>query len=174
MQISTEEDTTMSYLTYFASDRPLQEQPNPYVKTYSINEALAANIEVDLELFESDIDKNKPDVILYCEDEENFECPNIYCIDKNDFYDDIGTSKPFCAVLEGGRLSIKYMDCIMQYMKDALKKTTEIELWSVWLGDEDTGKYPKKTFFSIRNLTSEHLLEYLEHDVHCKCMIITC
>ena len=63
----------LSYLYYFASDNELNEQPNPYIKLLSINEALELGIEVDLDMFENDIDRDEPDVILYCDDKEKME-----------------------------------------------------------------------------------------------------
>lgn len=68
----------MSRLYYFASDTILKEQPNPYVKLLSVNQALEMEVEVDLDMYEDDFDKDEPDVILFCEDETKLEYPNIF------------------------------------------------------------------------------------------------
>ena len=68
----------MSLYYFFASDTKLLEQRNPYIKLLSVNEAIAHGIEVHTELFEDHFDYDKPEVILYVENEEQFRYPNIY------------------------------------------------------------------------------------------------
>lgn len=42
----------MSRVCYFASDAPLKEKPNTFVKSYSINQAIAAGIKLDMDILE--------------------------------------------------------------------------------------------------------------------------
>ena len=68
----------MSRFYYFASDSILEEQPNPFVRLLSVNQALKMGVEADLDMFGEDFDKDKPNVILFCEDETQMEYPNIF------------------------------------------------------------------------------------------------
>lgn len=157
----------MSRLYYFASDSVLEEQPNPYVKMLSVNQALGMGVEVDLDMLDDDLDRDEPDVILYCEDETKLEYPNIYSIDKNDFYDDIGTTKQHCMALEWN-YSEETVDVILKYIQDHINMASEIEVWSVWLGYGDIPSR-KSVQCKVCDLTIDQLKEiYIsELDLYC-------
>ena len=123
----------MSLYYLFASDTPLKEAKNPYIQLLSVNEAKRKGLDVDTSLFENDFDYDKPEVILYVEKEENFNYPNIYLVDKNDFCNDVETTKQYMAVLESDGQR-EYIDVIMSYIKDHLTFSCSIELWKVWIG----------------------------------------
>ena len=73
----------MSRVCYFASDAPLKEKPNPFVKSYSINQAIAAGIKLDMDILDG-INRDEPDMVLWIESEEQAEFPAIF------------TSEPYC------------------------------------------------------------------------------
>lgn len=157
----------MSRLYYFASDSVLEEQHNPYMRLLSVNQALEMGIEVDLDMFGNDLDKDEPNTILFCEDETKFEYPNIYYINKNDFYDDIGTTKKYCTALEWN-YSDTTVDVILKYVQNHMKTSSELELWSVWLGYGDLPSR-KKIQCKACNLTIDKLKDiYIsELDLYC-------
>ncbi len=158
----------MSRLNYFASDTVLVEQSNPYVRLLSVNQALELGIEVQLDLFDDDFDKDEPDVIMFCADETKFEYPNIYSINKEEYYDDIGTSKQFCTELQWN-YSDYTVDVVLKYIQNHMKIASELELWSVWLGGEELPTNMKKTQCKLSDLTVERLKKFYisELDYHC-------
>jgi hypothetical protein len=160
----------MSRLYYFASDSVLEEHPNPYVKMLSANQALEMGVEVNLDMFEDDLDKDEPDAILYCEDETKLEYPNIYCIDKNDFYDDIGITKQHCTALEWN-YSEATVDVILKYVQNHMKMASELELWSVWL---DYGDIPSRKSIQCKvcDLTIDKLKEIYNSELDLYCLMV--
>jgi len=160
----------MSRLYYFASDSVLEEQPNPYVRLLSINQALEMGVEVNLDMFDHNFDKDTPNVILFCEDETLFEYPNIYYINKNDFYDNIGTAKQYCTALEWN-YSDATVDVILKYVQNHMKMSSELELWSVWLGYGDIPS-SKKTQCKASNLTVDKLKEIYISELDFYCLTV--
>ncbi len=161
----------MSRLNYFASDTVLEEQPNPYVKLLSVNQASELGVEVDLNLFGDNFDKDKPDVILFCADKAKFEYPNIYSIHKEEYYDDIGTSKQFCTALEWN-YSDDTVDVILRYIRNHMEIASELELWSVWLGSEDIPINVKKMKCKLSDLTVERLKKFYVSELDFQCLMV--
>lgn len=162
----------LSYLYYFASDTKLDEQPNPYVKLLSINEALKLGIKVDLDMFEEDVDRNEPDLILYCPDEEKMNYPNIYAFDKDSYYEEIGTHKRFCTALELDNFSDKNLRIVLNYIQTQIKNSKKIEIWRVWLGEYNINETVKKALYSVNDLKIDLLRRFYENSYGNKCMII--
>lgn len=161
----------MSRLNYFASDTILMEQPNPYVRLLSVNQAMELGIEVELDLFDVNFDKDEPNVILYCADETKFEYPNIYSISKEEYYDDIGTSKQFCTVLEWN-YSEDTVDVVLKYIQNHMKIASELELWSVWLGGEELPTNIKKMQCKLSDLTVERLKKLYISELDFQCLVV--
>ena len=90
----------MSRCFYLACDTVLPDQGNPKVRQLSINEAIELGIEIDLSLFNDNIDRDKCNTILFCDDERDIDYPNIYSVPIEILNNDITTSKRFGAVLE--------------------------------------------------------------------------
>jgi len=55
----------MSFLTYIASDAPLREVKNPHYRTLSVNEALKIGMEIPEYMLEPEVDRDKPDALLW-------------------------------------------------------------------------------------------------------------
>ena len=145
----------MSKVCYFASNKVLAEKENPFVKRYSINEAIENGLKIDLQ-FSDGIDSNQPDVILWAESEEALDFPSIYISEpyseapKSDmkYYAEIGgyPEKDLPGIIE----------YIHEHMKkDKSSKTQTLELWYIWLGN-DYGEIVEKTC-SFKELTEEYL-----------------
>lgn len=132
----------ISVFTYIASDCPLKEVENPHVKTLSVNQALEIGIEVANFLLEPSFDRDKPNVILWVDDDKNFGEISIRAFSRDDLLYDIYSEKKYLAQLEW-----EYTECrakkLIEYIKDHLNKVDEIELWNTWLG-KDTNKLKAK------------------------------
>ena len=137
----------MSAIIYIASDYPLKEVPNPHLKTLSVNEALAIGIEdIPEQLLEPGFDRDKPDVLLWSDTidtqsqlDDDF---SIWPLDSST--EDIYTEKPYRVYLEWDYTKGR-AEKVIQYIREHLEHTSEVEIWHVWVGD---GVRPK-----IRNCT---------------------
>ena len=157
----------MSRLYYFAGDRELAEQPNPYVELLSVNEALARGVKIDQSFFREDFDCDEPGVILYCASEDAFDHPNIYRITPDEYYDDVGTRKANCAVLEWDWCEAAAHE-VLAYIAAQLETMDALELWSVWLGSDDIPRTVKRVTIAFAELTPTRLREFLQADGnHC-------
>jgi|LSQX01.1.fsa_nt_gb hypothetical protein len=138
----------MSVFTYIASDYPLKEVENPHIKTLSVNQALEMGIKVHDFLLEPSFDRDKPNVILWVDDEENFGEISIRTFSRDDLLYDIYTEKKYLAQLEW-----KYTKCrakkLIEYIKDHLNEADEIELWNTWLGIDIDELKPKTKIHHI-------------------------
>lgn len=161
----------MSKVCYFASDAKLKGKENPYVQLFSIKEALAAGINLDMDFLEG-IDQDEPGVIAWCENEEMFEFPSIWI------------SEPYCQApksekqyfAEMGGNPLLDLPGILTYIREHMKKvkdenTKELELWYVWL-PTDEEELVKRTC-SLKELTEETLKEvFADDDVNFKLTIV--
>lgn len=137
----------MSAIIYIASDYPLKEVPNPHLKTLSVNEALAIGMEdISGQFLEPGFDRNKPDVLLWSDIidtqrqlDDDFA---IWPLDSST--EDIYTEKPYQVYLEWDYTKDR-AEKVIQYIREHLQHTPEVEIWHVWVGD---GVRPK-----IRNCT---------------------
>lgn len=172
----------MSSIIYIASDYPLTERPNPHEKTVSVNEALALGVKVSDFLLEDGFDRNKPGVILVCDREINLNVDTGVITD-GDFDDDfavwltdksceMNTNKDYCACLELVRFTTGRAKQIIEYFKEQLRNTSEIELWHAWVGGEDVRNIIKAEIL-IDDLTPEYIEDLLNKKVWKKPDIFT-
>lgn len=144
----------MSVLTYIASDYPLKEVENPHVKQLSVNQALELGIEVPDFLLEPSFNKDKPDVILWVDDDNNLGEISIREFSKADIFDEIYTQKKFLAYLDWDYTESR-AENLIQYIRAHLLDADEIELWHIWLGEwfDDATPRIKKHHINIDQLT---------------------
>lgn len=155
----------MSKVCYFASNHPLPAKENPSVKMYSINEAIANGVELDLEFLE-EIDRDLPGVILWAESEDDLEYPAIWEIEP---YDEAPKSEmKYFAEVEGDIR--KDLPGILAYIRENLQAGETLELWDVWLGSLSGGQLVEKTC-SLDELTEEYLGALFEDGVDFKLTI---
>lgn len=160
----------MSKVCYFASDAPLKEKENPYVNTYSINQAIEAGIDLDIDLLDG-VDRDKPNVILWMENEECAEFPSIWIRER--YHEAPKTDKKYYAEICG--LPQKDSKGIIEYIHDHMKKkkgekTRELELWYVWLGCDEEDIVEKT--YTLHDLTEERLKEvFVDEDIDYKIII---
>lgn len=138
----------MSVFTYLASNHPLEEIENPHVRQLSIHQALELGVKVPDFLLEPDLDREKPDVILFVDDEENFGELSIHTFQRKDIYDDIYTEKKYFAYLEW-EYTRNRAENLIQYIHRHLMEADEIELSQIWLGSGFDEPLPKMKTYPI-------------------------
>jgi len=164
----------MSNVIYIAADMPLTPHPNPHEKMLSINEALAIGKNVSEILLQSDIDRDKPNVILVADREININIDTGIVTD-GDYDDDFSvwcaektaemcTDKKYCAVVDCHRYTIGRVKQFIEYLKEQLANLDEIEIWHMWLGGDEQHNIIKTTI-PITEFTVEHFLELEKRDV---------
>lgn len=161
----------MSRYYYFACDSVLPELVNEQVKGLSINEAINQGIDVDLSMFDANIDRDLPNILLFFNDESELEYPNIYSLDKKALPNEINTTKQFCAALEWS-YSESSVDIVFKYIESQLKVSTEVELWSIWLGNDGTVLNQKNEHYYVNKLTKNQLEEFFNSSIDSYCLII--
>lgn len=151
----------MSRLYYFAAEKPLDACPNPHITMLSVNEALACGHEVNLSIFPEGFDFDRPDVILHADAADAFDHPNIFPIDPEDFYEDIGTLKRYCTELEWDFCAETASE-VLDYIARQLARLETVELWNVWLGDRNIPQTVAHRTLRAAELTPAVLQAFLQ------------
>ncbi|MCD8502162.1 MAG: hypothetical protein LRY71_11335 [Bacillaceae bacterium] len=127
----------MSIFQFLASDKQLHERKNPYIEYISINEALKRNVEMPSFILEdTDVDKDEKN-IMYCDSEEHLNELEInhdlyYSVEYAQEY----TDKPFVSELQW-RYTKARAQQLIDYLVDQLQHVDEIEVWSIWLDEQE-------------------------------------
>lgn len=169
----------MSAIFYIASDCPLKEVSNPHIKTLSVNEALAIGLEdIPEQFLEPGFDRDKPDVLLWSDitDTQSQLDDDFAIWLLGSSTEDIYTEKPYRVYLEWDYTKGR-AEKVIQYIREHLEHTSEVEIWHVWLGN---GVYPKirKCTIPIGEFTADDLKELSDLEV-CRepithyCFVIT-
>jgi len=170
----------MSYCTYIASDFPLEPIKNPHDLTLSVNEALAMGItDVPERYLETGFDRDEPDVILYSDRDIEFNTDTGEVKD-GDFEDDfalypaeglsdIYTEKKYAVYLEWCRYTEGRAKKIIEYIKENLKHTDEVEIWHIWMGGYETRNVHTKQI-KVDELTPEMIREIDNREIKIETM----
>jgi len=165
----------MSNVMYIASNFPLKERANPHEKMMSVNEAIAAGIkDIPYNLLEAGFDRDKPNVIMYADREITLNVFTKEIIDGN-FDDDfcifsaegaygLRTDRKYCAFFEWYRFTKGRAQQFIEYLKEHLENTDEIELWHVWLDNKNTHNI-ETVEISTNNLTAEDIEKFDSWDL---------
>lgn len=155
----------MSSVFYMASNHPLKERPNPNCKTLSVHEALAMGMDVPEFLLEPGVDRDKPDVLLWSDDldtqgklDDDF---GIYTLDPS--MDDLYTAKNYRAALQWDYTDGR-AEKVIQYIREHLEHTDELELWHVWVGLDAFPKI-RRCLIPLEELTPADLKELSDLEV---------
>jgi hypothetical protein len=151
----------MSRLYYFAAEKPLEACHNPHLTMLSVNQALARGHDINLEIFPEGFDFDCPNVILHADAEDAFEHPNIFLIDPNDFYEDIGTACRYCAELEWDWCDRTAHE-VLAYIAAQTARVGELEVWNVWLGDRNIPQTVQRSELRLGELTADLLRAFLQ------------
>lgn len=164
----------MSQLTYIASNTPLSEVKNAHYKTLSVNEALSEGIEVDDFLLRPGYNRDEPNVILWSDtkivfdtdagtvDDGNFD-DDFAILRLSDATEDVYTEKKYRAYIEW-RCTAGRAQNVIDYIHNQLELTDEIELWHIWMGNEDRPRIRKRTI-PIDELTPDDVIELEAMDI---------
>ncbi|ABW19467.1 hypothetical protein [Alkaliphilus oremlandii] len=160
----------MSRFQFLASDRMLMEVKNPYRELISINEAIIRNIKIpDLVMDSTEIDRDKK-FIVACDSEEQLNALEI----KNDMYYSSEYAKQYSNKLYFSELRFRYTEKraeqLLDYLKGQINDLQEIELWSIWLGEEDATASIKSK--NINELTIKDLAFLNKSANKQRCLII--
>ena len=145
----------MSYYMYLASDQPLPEVKSPHYTYMSINEAAAAGLKMPDYLSGDGIDRDKPDVVVWCDitpDQEDSSFTDddfdIFPIEK---FEDILTQKEYCCCLE-----LSYSDGrarnVIAYIREQLKQADTVEIWNIDLSEPELPRRIKRVKIAIDDL----------------------
>ena len=122
----------MSLFQFLACDKLLMEVKNPYIEFISINEALKRNI--DFTMNDTEIDKEEK-FIMFCDSEEHMEEIEI----NHDMYYSSEYAEEYSNKQYFSELCWRYTEArakqLIEYLKEQLKSSDEIEIWSIWLDD---------------------------------------
>lgn len=151
---------------FLASDFQLDDVENPHIKYYSVNEALAKGVVVpELVINVKSIDRNKPNTLLWIDDEENFGEISINAFD-NTTYESNFTHLKYCSNLEW-KYSESRAKQLIQYIRKHLEIADKIEIWSVWNGIIENEPTQKTFPVQIENLIPAAFEEMSEYDFYC-------
>ena len=158
----------MSYLTYLASDHPLEEVKNPHDRLLSVNEALALGVkDIPAEFLAPDFDRDKPEVLL-CADRRvdmdllgrvtDGDYDDDFCLTPFEEGEDVYTQKGYKVALGWHRCTRGRAEKIIEYIKENLRHTDEVELWRIWMGTDETPSI-FSTSISVNKLTPQDIYE---------------
>lgn len=164
----------MSSFIYIASDFPLMERSNPHEKTVSVNEAIALGIkDIPDFMLEEDFDKDEPDALLLSDRQIHINIDGT--IEDGNFDDDfevwltekgyeMQTEKEHCAIFQWHKYTQGRAKKFIQYLREQLEKTLEIELWHIWM-DGDVNHNIKVRKIAIDDLKPEDIEELENKEV---------
>ena len=161
----------MSALIYFASDAPLKEWESPHNRMMSVNEALAAGIEIPDILDLDAVDKDDPHMLLWSDSYVKKEDTGI--LEDSGFDDDISirameksedvlTEKNYCACLEWPGFTKGRAQRLITYIREHLTFAQEIELWHIWMGSSYPPPQIQKSYIRLEELHTD-AIEKLYH-----------
>lgn len=150
----------MSSYQFIASNAALPEIENPHVHLYSINEAVAAGLELDSDLLEMEIELDEPEVILWCESEELLGEITLLKEEENDFSDP-HTQLPFRYTFEWGGYTKKRAEQLVDYLKENMASGSTIELWDTWMNEIEEPTVQK---MGLAELSPTVILETMGQD----------
>lgn len=148
----------MSIYQFIASNRPLKNVINPYVKLLSINDMIAMKMEIPNFLLKATKDRDEK-ITLHCESEAQLDEIEIMTeinmpIESLATY----TMKKYIASLTW-RYTDQRAETLLEYLQDHMKSSDEVEVWNTWLNEsvED----PKIVEIKIQDLKIKMIKECL-------------
>jgi len=161
----------MSLFQFLASDKLLNEVKNPYIEFISINEALKRNIELN-DFMMNDKENNKDDkTIMVCDSEEHLEEIEInHEMYYSSEYAEEYSNKQYFSELRWLYSKARAKQ-LVDYLKEQLKSSDEVEIWSIWL---DEHKSPSIKSININELSIADLkfLDTSDGYEKPKCLVI--
>lgn len=148
------EGEELSIFQFLASDKVLDEVENHYLKFMSINEAIKQNIKIsNFILNDTKINRDKK-ILMVCDSEDHLDDLEI----KNDMYYSSEYAKEYSDKKYFSELQWVYSKArskeLIKYLEKELKNLDEIEIWNIWLDDNESAsiKSVNITELSIQDL----------------------
>ena len=165
----------MSYLTYIASDYPLETVKNPHDLFLSVNEAVAMGItDIPEAYLVSGFNRDEPEVIWWSDRdiEINTDTKEVKDGDFDDDFalhpamgmDDVYTEKKYAVYLEWWRYTEGRATNLIQYIRENLRHTDDVEIWRIRMGVYETPSVRTKRI-RIDDLTPEDIRKIDEQDI---------
>ncbi|PKM95616.1 MAG: hypothetical protein CVU84_02095 [Firmicutes bacterium HGW-Firmicutes-1] len=138
----------MSRFQFIASDSPLKDVKNPYIEFLSINMALARGIQLDDYILDDpDIDRDDVKRMFICDSEEHMHEIEIKQ-EESPSYAEKYTQKKYASELRWIYSEERALQ-LLDYIKEHLKDSNEVELWDTWMDDEQLATIPHCTFENL-------------------------
>lgn len=157
----------MSRLLYIASDHPLPPRPNPHERMLSVNEALSMGLrDIPQALLAPGFDRDRPGTLLWADRRVHINVDTGSVEDGNfddDFAlldakgcDDVYTKKRYAVYIEWHAWTEGRARGVIEYIRENLAHTDEVELWSIWMGFAEPPIVRTKTL-RLCELRPEHI-----------------
>ena len=164
----------MSHLTYLASDYPLEAVENPHDKLLSVNEALALGVKgIPEDLLAPGFDRDKPEVVLCTDRRVDVDLlgrvtdgghDDDFCLLPFQEGEDVYTQKKHRVALGWHRYTRGRAEKIIEYIKENLRHTDQVEIWRIWMGADETPTICSLTI-PVSKLTHQDIYEIDSRDV---------
>ena len=158
----------MSQFQFLASDRELPDLQNPYIELLSVNEATARNIEIPANLLQNLLIDRDRKIILSCAEEEHLDELEI----KSSMYYSDEYARRYSDKKYFAEINFRYTQSrardLIRYINDHLQTSGEVELWSIWLGDQQTPVIRSK---QLQSLDASDLI-FLNGFSNAECLLI--
>lgn len=162
----------MSLLQFIASDEPLEEVENHYIKWMSINQAIKNGIKIENWLLDNpNIDKDNERLVMFCDSREHLGELEILKLDK----DLAKYSEEYSCKRYFSKINWEYIDereeQFIEYVHNHLKHSSEVEVWRIWM---DEHLSPKKYRLKETEITPKQIKKFFKQDGFYvpECMII--
>lgn len=144
----------MSSYQFLASDHPFEKLENPFLERLSIREALERNMDIpDFMLENPDMDQEEK-IFLLCDTEEHMEDLELHPEEIS--FPEVSarlTENPYVVELQW-RYSKERAETLLGYIKKHLTSAKNLEIFSLWLDEEDP---PQRTEVTLDCLNLSHL-----------------
>ncbi|MDF2905254.1 MAG: hypothetical protein K0R34_575 [Herbinix sp.] len=125
----------MSLFQFLASNTLLEEVRNPFIEFLSMNEAIRRNIEPGYIMVNDKEIDNDEKIMMICDSEEHLnEIIIFHDMYHSPIYAEEYSEKKYFAELQW-QYSKERVNKLIDYLKDQLTFTDEIEIWSIWIDE---------------------------------------
>lgn len=126
----------MSSYQFIASNKPLPEVENPYEEYLSINDMIKRKMKVDKDLLKDKSINRNEKIILYYPTEDSINELVLYKDQGYAHYAKEYSTKRFFTTIQW-HYTEKRAEQLLEYLKEQLKNNEELEVWDIWLDDQE-------------------------------------
>ncbi len=151
----------MSSYQFLASDHPFEKLENPFLERLSMREALERNMDIPDFMLENPDMEPEEKIFLLCDTEEHLEDLELHPEEIS--FPEVSarlTENPYVVELQW-RYSKERAETLLGYIKKNLTSAENLEIFSLWLDEEDPPQRMEVTMDSL-NLTHLSFLDLSE------------